>query len=341
MRSIHERLFFRPLLESFSGAKTASRMTADTVRERLAAFGFRDAERTRAALRELTSGLTRSSRLMEQMLPVLLDWLSETPDPDLGLLGLRRLMSAQHQQLVIAFRESPETARRVCLLLGTSRLLAEPLRQNPDLLTSLGDESTLRPRDREDLLRQAETVLGLRHGRRQRQRGLLRIKQEGFLRIAARDLLDMDDVSATGMALTQLAEAMIDAALTRVSPSVPMAVVAMGRFGGDELSYASDLDILLVCKAGTASELQASQESASSLLRLLNGETPAERIFTIDAQLRPEGRSGRLVRSISGYRAYYSRWGQTWERQALVRARLVGGDSELGGQFMGVVEDFV
>src|SRR5439155_14986590 len=119
-RSIHERLYFRPLLEAFTGSGA---MPVAAAEARLAAFGFRDAERTRQAVRELTRGLTRSSRLMQQLLPLLLGWLSESPDPDLGLLGLRKLVGEGHRsaQLVATFRESTETARWLCLLLGTSR----------------------------------------------------------------------------------------------------------------------------------------------------------------------------------------------------------------------------
>ena len=95
-------------------------MSADAVARRLAAFGFGDTQRTRAAVEELAGGLTRVSRLMGQLLPLLLDWLSVTPDPDLGLLGLRTLVVRSHHRalVVTTFRESPEAARRLCLVLG-------------------------------------------------------------------------------------------------------------------------------------------------------------------------------------------------------------------------------
>jgi glutamate-ammonia-ligase adenylyltransferase len=124
-RSIHERLFFRPLLEAFTGTDgNVTHLPPEAVEARLAAFGFTEADRTRQAMQELTKGLTRTSRLMQQLLPLLLGWLSESPDPDLGLLGLRTLATGQHRsaQLIGTFRESPEAARRLCLLLGTSRL---------------------------------------------------------------------------------------------------------------------------------------------------------------------------------------------------------------------------
>ena len=116
-----------------------------------------------------TRGLTRSSRLMQQLLPLLLGWLSESPDPDLGLLGLRTLASGQHlsAQLVGTFRESPEAARRLCLLLGTSRLLSSALEHHPDLIPALGDDRRLlRASTRDDLGKAAATL---------RLRGLVRL----------------------------------------------------------------------------------------------------------------------------------------------------------------------
>ncbi len=109
MRSIHERLYFRPLLEALAGRRVAAQPEAAA--EALAAFGFVDAERTRAAVRELTRGLTRSSRLMQQLLPLVLDWLSASPDPDLGLLGLRNL-AAGERRAADAGRRLPRLARR-------------------------------------------------------------------------------------------------------------------------------------------------------------------------------------------------------------------------------------
>ena len=154
-RTIHERLYFRPLLEAFAGG--SDRLAPGAIGERLAAFGFRDAERTRQALEELTRGLTRSSRLMQQLLPLVLDWLSTSPDPDQGLVGLRALAGAAHRRdlLVAAFRESPELARRLCLVLGTSRRLGEIVAQHPDLVPVLDDDAALAQAPPQELSRRA------------------------------------------------------------------------------------------------------------------------------------------------------------------------------------------
>ena len=338
VRSIHERLYFRPLLEAFTGP---SPMTAVAVETRLAAFGFADAGRTRQALTELTRGLTRSSRLMHQMLALLLGWLSESPDPDLGLLGLRTLATGQHRaaQLVAAFRESPEAARRLCLLLGTSRILLNGFEHHPELIASLGDKEALAARSRRDLVERARSSLAWREEPGQRRTGLYRLTRSERTLIAARDVLGLEDVERTSEALTALAEAVLEAALATIAPAVPFAVIGMGRFGGGELSYASDLDVLFVYEGETSEDFAAAERAAEALVRFVKGGTPAERIFDIDADLRPEGRDGPLARSLEGYRTYHRRWALTWERQALLRARVVAGDADLGARFVALVDE--
>jgi glutamate-ammonia-ligase adenylyltransferase len=353
-RAIHEQLFFRPLLEHFAGLGVE--LPGQAAAERLAAFGFTDAQRTRQALQELTHGLSRSSRMMQQLLPLLLGWLSESPDPDGGLLGLRTLMGSPHRAelLIPWFRDSPQVARRVCVLLGTSRMVGAGLEHNPDLVGELAggrteggpavDRSDASPDVTAGLVTRIETALAWREGRPARMAALRRFKQAEEMRIAAADIIGLlgpEDVEAVGSRLTALAEAVLDAAVDTLAPSVPMAIVAMGRFGGAELSYASDLDLLLVHDASDPRDVAAADAEAEDLLRLVKGPTPAERVYLLDADLRPEGRQGPLIRSLAGYAAYYQRWAQTWERQALLRARPVAGDRDLGRRFLEMAAPFV
>src|SRR5580658_4385867 len=232
VRSIHERLYFRPLLESFTTA--GGRLDPAAAEQRLAAFGFREADRTRQALRELTSGLTRSSRLMQQMMPLILDWCSASPDPDLALLGLRSLAASPQSRdvLVAACRESPEAARRLCLLAGTSRELVELLRHEPAVLATIGDDRSLAPRSSAEY----DELVGLRTGRKRDDpsRALRRLVSAELARLAARDVLVDGDVSAVGAALSDLGRAVLAGALAAVAPEVPLAIVAMGRLGGRE-----------------------------------------------------------------------------------------------------------
>jgi len=356
VRTIHEHLYFRPLLELFSptpptgspgsGEPPVTPLPPEAVAARLAAFGFTDAARTRQALHELTRGLTRSSRLMQQMLPLLLGWLSEAPDPDLGLLGLRILATGEHQvtELTVAFRESPEAARRLCVVLATSQLLSRTLEHQPDLIPALGHADGLAVRTPPALRAGAATALGWREHLEDRRLGLLHYKRREELRVAAADILDLaqvtgeDPVVVTAGQLTALAEAAVQAALAAMEPPLPFAVVAMGRFGGAELSYASDLDLLFVYDGATPADFEMATRTGEQLVRFLVGASPPTQIYPIDLALRPEGKGGPLARSLDGYRAYYDRWAQTWERQALVRARPVAGDPGVAARFMELVE---
>jgi [glutamine synthetase] adenylyltransferase / [glutamine synthetase]-adenylyl-L-tyrosine phosphorylase len=352
VRAMHERLFFRPLLEAFStlepsppfdhraGAVLSATMSPEAIAERLAAFGFPNVTRTRAAVADLAGGLTRSSRLMAQLLPLVLDWLSLTPDPDLGLLGLRSLVMNAHRRaaLISAFRESPEAARRLCLLLGSSRALGEAIQANPELISAVGDDDALRPTARPRLTEQLRVRLARNDDASWRRRQLVRVRQNQLVRIAARDLLDLDDVTGTGRALTELGESLLESALEVVDPPMPFAIVALGRLGGAEMSYASDLDVLFVYDDAADAD---GEGVAESMLRFVHGPSPAQRVATLDLGLRPEGGHGRLARNLHGYRSYFDRWAQVWERQALVRARMVAGDRDLGARFMALVSHFV
>ncbi|MGH9019067.1 MAG: putative nucleotidyltransferase substrate binding domain-containing protein, partial [Acidimicrobiales bacterium] len=154
-------------------------------------------------------------------------------------------------------------------------------------------------------------------------------------------LLDLDDVGATGAALTTIAEVALEAALDHVEPEVAFCIVGMGRLGGGEMAYASDLDVLLVFDDPDPSPHDRGEATAEALLRFLHGPSPAQRVATVDLGLRPEGGQGRLARDLTGYATYFDRWAQTWERQALLRARVVAGDHALGERFMALVRSFV
>lgn len=363
-RSIHERLFFRPLLEVFSAPPSEAGLGADrVVSERLAAFGFSDARRTRDAVVELTQGFSRTSRLMHTMVPLLLDWLSESPDPDLGLLGLRRLATGPHRraQLNALFRESPEAARHLCLLLGTSPLFAGGYERHPDQLALLESGPPDLPA-KVDLERRAVEGIAWRP-RSEWWRGLASLVRGELLRAQARDVLGLAELPETTRSLTCLAESVLGVALSVLYGQQPgaawvgtagawvgdggglprtdgVAVVAMGRFGGAELTYSSDLDILVVFDDDQMSAGQA-ESLAEELLKLMNGITPVQRLYELDLSLRPEGRKGSLARSLKAFESYYGRWARVWERQALTRGRFVAGDPVVGRRFGELAQHFL
>ncbi len=132
-------------------------------------------------------------------------------------------------------------------------------------------------------------------------------------------------------------EACLGAALEIAAPTVPIAVLAMGKLGGSELNYASDVDVLFV-HDGSSTE---AERAARALLSVMTTPTADGIVFRTDADLRPEGRSGALSRSIDAFEAYWDRWAQTWELQALIKARPVAGDPDLGALFVERAEPFV
>ena len=339
-RAIHERLWFRPLLEDFAheGERV---LTEEVAAARLAAFGFSDVERTRQAVRELTRGLTRSSRLMQQLLPLLLDWLSASPDPDLGLLGLRNVASGAQRsmELATAFRDSPHVAQRLCRVLGTSRMVGQLIRRNPDMIAWLGDDAMLQPRSREELVEGTRAAVAWRADDEERWNALKRFTDREGLRIASADIVDALDLGTVGAALTNLAESALDAAVDAIEPPLPFAVIALGRFGGGELSYASDLDLVFVYDGSSADDFAAGERVATTLLRTVGGNRP--HIYDVDADLRPEGKDGPLARSLEAYRGYYEHYAQPWERLAMVRARPVVGDPDVIARFQEVLHAFV
>ena len=337
VRRIHEGLWFRPLLESFSQAPEDRGLDDDTMRDRLAATGFSDVRRTEAAVKELTQGLTRSSRLMQQYLPLLLNWLADSPDPDLGLLSFRFMMTGGHRQraLVAALRDSPEVARRLAAVLGTSRMLGDILQREPDLVDQLSAIDSP-PVDLDAaataFVSGADDDLGPR---------LRRLRDRETFSVASADILGLLPIEDVERRLGQVAEAICRASLDQIAPSLPFAVIALGRFGGGELSYASDLDVVFVYD-GDGPEAQAEAEQVGRAWRdLLRGRQPVDRIYDIDLELRPEGTEGTLTRSLEGYRIYHQRWAEVWERQAMLRARPVAGDPELGERFVEMLRPFV
>jgi glutamate-ammonia-ligase adenylyltransferase len=340
VRSIHERLFFAPLLDTLAGIGPLS---PDAAEERLAAFGFTDVDRTRAAVRELAVGLTRRSRVMRELLPVVLGWLSETPDPDLGLLQLRRLAEgpARSASLAVTFRDHPGAAERTCLLLGASRVVGDAMRRHPEFVDALDDDATLAVEaGRRELVADALDTLEWRGDDEQRREGLRRFKRRELLRIATRDLLGYARLEATERELTNLAEACLEAALRSLRPSLPFAVIGMGRLGGAELSYASDIDVMFVYDGDSADDFRRAEQIATQLVQEIGATTAEGQTFRIDARLRPQGNQGPLARSLGGFRQYYADWGLTWERQALTKARFVAGDVDLGTRFGRLADDF-
>jgi glutamate-ammonia-ligase adenylyltransferase len=359
IRTIHERLFYRPLLEAFA-ASPAVNLSPEGADRQLAALGFQDADAARRALAELTTGLSRRSRLMQQMLPLMMDWLSEAPHPDLGLEQLRLLVTSipDNAALIGTLRDAPVAAERLCRLLGTSRLLGQMLDRIPEFLSRLGDDRALAALPaREALIEGAVQYVLLRTSYAEQFRAVRRFVRRRLLWIAVRDLLGQASMPEVGRDLADTADAAAAAALAAVGeelrrsptfgdlPAVPFTVIAMGKWGGQELNYSSDIDMLFVYDPPHSVDpdlaRQYANKTATEFMAALGKVTPDGAAFRVDADLRPEGKNGPLARSLDSYAGYYERWAQTWEFQSLIKARPAAGDPQLGQRFTQLIAPHV
>ena len=343
VRDVHERLYFRPILDALVGSPSA-RLGVEQAALRLEALGFKDVNAARSALEELTSGVSRRSRAMDQVLPLMLDWLSLTPDPDLGVAQLRIVLAntPDHAALVTLLQTNPLAGERLCRLLGTSRLIGDLIDRIPEFIPRLADDQLLGAiRDRDQEIERLLGLLASRPDHDARIGTVRRFARRRKLRIAARDILGGADIAVTMGSLTDTADATAAGGIHIVAgaEAVGFTVIAMGKWGGGELSYGSDLDLLYVFD--NEANREEGNRIATDLAKVLSEPSRHGEAYILDAGLRPEGRQGPLARSIESYRRYYEEWAEPWEMLALVKARPAAGDATLGSEFLDMTGHYV
>jgi glutamate-ammonia-ligase adenylyltransferase len=353
VRRLHEKLFYRPLLHAVARVPSDQlRLSPEQAARRLEALGFADPDGALRHLSALTAGVSRRAVIQRTLLPVVLNELADAPDPDAGLLAYRTVSEALGDSpwYLRFLRDEGQVTERLAQLLGTSRYVAELLSRAPEALRILGDDAELRPRPAE-ALRTSFRAAAARHDDPAAAVGAARaLRRQELLRIAAADVLGLLDPAEVGEALTDVVAATVGAALDAAVRTVelsrgPMptrvAVIAMGRVGGAETGYGSDVDALFVHDplpdAGEEEATAAANAVVAELRRLLALPAP-DPPLQVDAALRPEGRSGPLVRTLASYQAYYRRWSSPWEAQALLRAAPLAGDPALGSAFVELVD---
>ncbi|TDC70041.1 bifunctional [glutamine synthetase] adenylyltransferase/[glutamine synthetase]-adenylyl-L-tyrosine phosphorylase [Actinomadura sp. GC306] len=358
VRRIHEKLFYRPLLRAVARLPgEEARLTPEAARTRLEALGYADPAGALRHIEALTAGVSRRAAIQRTLLPVMLGWFADAPDPDAGLLGFRQVSDALGTTpwYLRLLRDEVTVAERMAWVLGCSRYATDLLLRAPEAVAMLGSDADLAPRPFEAL--RSEGLAAVRRYAEdtssaeeavQVVRGL---RRRELFRVAVGDLLGMTDVRTVGDALTGIATVTVEAALraavhkieTESREPLPtrMAVVAMGRFGGHELGYGSDADVMFVHEplpgADERAAGRAAHAVAEELRRLLALPAP-DPPLEIDPDLRPEGRQGPLVRTLASYAAYYARWSEPWEAQALLRADPLIGDAGLRDRFRALID---
>ncbi|QBI53753.1 bifunctional [glutamine synthetase] adenylyltransferase/[glutamine synthetase]-adenylyl-L-tyrosine phosphorylase [Streptomonospora litoralis] len=354
VRRLHEKLFYRPLLHAVARLPEGeARLTLEQAGDRLSALGFTDPAGALRHLEALTSGVSRRASIQRTLLPVMLGWFADAPDPDAGLLAFRQVSEALGSTpwYLRLLRDDVRVAERMAWLLGTSRYVTELLLRAPEAVGVLSDDADLAPRSPRALTAEADSALRRHDSAENAVAAVRALRRRELLRTALADLLEVSPVDEVGDALTTISAVTIEAALRAARAQVArqrgeelqtrLCVVAMGRFGGRELTYASDADVVFVHEPVPGADAVAATETADALVRELRRllEMPAvDPPLHLDADLRPEGRSGAMVRTLDSYAAYYRRWSSPWESQALLRACPIAGDMEVGARFTEIID---
>src|SRR4051794_31405556 len=302
-----------------------------TVTARLVRHGFADSTAAAALIEDLAAG--------DEVVTA----LAAAADPDLAVASLRRLIDVapDRRRLAATLADDEGFRNRLAAVLGASAALGEHLARHPDQWTALADETAATARPSRLGLQEALHAAVRSSTGRPAYDALRVAYRRQLLTLAARDLsgaVEVDDVAGE---LADLAEATLGAALAIAMREHPtdsrLAVIGLGKCGGRELNYVSDVDVIFVAEPADS----GATALAAATMRVCSETTAEGAIWPVDAGLRPEGKSGPLARTLASHKSYYERWAKTWEFQALLKARPVAGDTELGRVYLETVTPMV
>jgi len=346
----------------------------DLVKDMLAERRLEEVDRAFENLAMLRGGAVkgniteRSRRILQQIAPPFLQALLESPDPDMALANAERFLTVigGRSAYYALLAENREALRLLATLFGTSEFLSKILINHPELLESMVSRSytsMIKPREVMDeelsaLLLQAEDF-------EERLDVLRRYRNEEFLRIGLNDIHGHLGQGAIAVQLSCLAEVCLEEAhrlaateLTRFgrpsyqedgqSHGAGLAIIGMGKLGGEELNYHSDLDIIFIYdrQGNTTGDKQISNHEyfaklAQKLISILSTQTREGYVYKLDTRLRPSGNAGPLVTSLESFHSYHRHEAQVWERQAMAKARVVIGEPDLRNAINDVIRQTV
>lgn len=347
VRSLHEQLFYRPLLAAVASLPGESFvLSSEQAKVRLAAIGYRDANGALTHIAALTKGVSRRAEIQRHLLPIMLEWFAEGVDPDNALLAFRRLSEGAGQSYwyLRMLRDSRSAARRLASVLSMSRFAADQLVRMPQHVAWLGDDAQLAPQPEaaiEDAMMQAID--------RHRDDGVAAreqvwaIRRREVLRVAIAAICGLITTHEVGTALSDVATAELRCAVAiELAPEAGVlewAVIAMGRFGGREMGFSSDVDLMYVYRAHPGVDaVEAARTATQVVARISTFVNDPVYPMELDLGLRPEGKSGAVARSLAAYEKYYARWSAIWESQALLRARPIAGSAALMQDFEQLID---
>lgn len=346
VRGLHERLFYRPLLSAVAALpEDGYALTSAQAEARLAAIGFLDPAGALRHIAALTGGVSRRAAIQRTLLPVMLQWFAEGADPDYGLLAFRRLSEdlGEAPWFLRMLRDSSGAAERLTRVLAGSRYVGGLFERIPEAAAWLENDAELRPRPLTELLEETEATIARYAGDADAAAKALRTaRRRETLRLSLASMVGVAGVEELGVALSDVTTAILTGALRlarRGADELEFGIIAMGRYGGAELGFGSDADLMYVYRA-TGDDAEGVQKRAEQIVHEIKRLVDDVRLpLELDLGLRPEGKNGAIVRSLESYRAYYARWSLTWEAQALLRARGVAGDEALLEDFTAMADE--
>jgi glutamate-ammonia-ligase adenylyltransferase len=346
----------------------------NTLTPKLAAAGCRRPEQAAANIGLLAPDAASRSSL-ETILPTLLAALGRLPDPDLALNNLERFAEKvlDRHFLLGLFRDNPRILHLALTVFGSSQFLSDILVRQPQLFEWLLEPGVVHhPKSKEELAQEARRVVDSSPALERKWIALRRYKSQEILRIGMQDLVGRQNLVGITEELSNLADVSLETAyrfcradLVRRhgAPQLagdadrrrecPFTILGMGKLGGRELNFSSDIDLVFVYEeegetagpdgggAGRVGNQEFFRKLGEMLVRGMSESSPEGHLYRVDLRLRPEGRSGAIACSLRSCELYYESWGQTWERQALIKARPVAGDQALGDAFLRMVAPFV
>lgn len=299
----------------------------------------------------------------EETIPYLesiLSFFSRTGDPDLSIIHLSRFLenSEDPAKNVKALVEEKNKIKLIGRIFAESIYFSEILIKMPDYYFWFYDNGYGKVKNRDEMLAELIEACSRVEDEEEKLEEMRRFKSKEVLRIGANDLMDISGMQTTTGEISNLADVCLEYALlhykkilTRkhgeLEETCRFCVISMGKLGGFELNYSSDIDIIYVCEGNGAASMSGIPytefytQLAQKIMQAINATTAQGYCFRVDTRLRPEGAKGRLVPTLDGYKAYYETRGKTWERQALIKARLSAGDRELGDKFMELITPWV
>jgi glutamate-ammonia-ligase adenylyltransferase len=311
----------------------------------------------------------RGHRLLEKLAPLLLQEVLAAPDPDMALANLERFLRAvgPRSSFYALLAANRELLKLLVSLFGMSEFLSKIFIAHPELLDNMVDSSSASQFIGRGVS-ESELLAGLEQAEHFEDRLdiLRRYRHEEFLRIGMDDIYSKPDQSETAARLTRLAQVCLAAACVLAKAELDrfghptwvdeegavhvadFAVIGMGKLGGGELNYHSDLDIIYVYdhQGTTDGDKKITNHEyfarlGQKIISILSTPTREGYVYKIDTRLRPSGNAGPLVTSLESFRNYHQEEAQVWERQALTKARVIIGDGALKEAVEEIIRDTV